>query len=84
MRAAGIVILIAILAFIIASGISYAKQEQTKPEIRQFESQKVISVVPAVPPCLRHLSPGDRPQFILRSSDGTVIIVGSEDVRKRC
>lgn len=84
MRAAGIVILIAILASIIASGISYAKQGQTKPEIRQFDTQKAVSAVPAVPPCLRHLSPGDRPQFVLRSADGTVIIVGSEDARKRC
>lgn len=70
--------------FIFLAADGYAKQEQTKPEIRQFDTQKTVSVGSTVPPCLRHLSPGDRPQFVFRSADGTVIIIGSEDVRKRC
>ncbi|HEY0120632.1 MAG TPA: hypothetical protein VGC14_02535 [Rhizobium sp.] len=84
MRAIGIVAIVVSLAFILAAGISYAKQEPAKHDMALLAPQRAIDAVLDIPPCFAHPRAPKRVTWMITAKDGTALVVGSEDVRKRC
>ncbi|OCJ12482.1 hypothetical protein A6U86_05525 [Rhizobium sp. AC27/96] len=63
---------------------SHAKQEIAKPDIAQFVPRKALDARSDMPPCMVPRQAPQRIYWVLKAKDGTTLIVGAEDVRKRC
>ncbi|NTF67960.1 hypothetical protein [Rhizobium rhizogenes] len=70
--------------YLVLVAMGYAKQVPTKPDMALPAPQKAIDAVSDVPPCFAHPRAPKRVSWIITAKDGTVLVVGSEDVRKRC
>ncbi len=83
-RSLGIVAIVIGLAFIIASTLAHAKQDQTKPDMAQMPTGKAIDTASDIPPCFAQPNKPKHVWWVLTARDGTTLIVGDEGVRKRC
>ncbi|NTG07233.1 hypothetical protein [Rhizobium rhizogenes] len=70
--------------YLILIAMGHAKEVQTKPDMALPASQRAISAVSDVPPCFARPRAPKRMAWVLTAKDGTVLVVGAEDVRKKC
>jgi hypothetical protein len=70
--------------YLVLHGMGIAKQVPEKPDMALPASHKAISAVSDVPPCFAHPRAPKRVSWMITAKDGTVLVVGSEDVRNKC
>jgi hypothetical protein len=75
---------LAFIIYLVLHSMGYAKEVQTKPGIAIPAPQRAISAVSDVPPCFARPRAPKRMAWVITAKDGTVLVVGSEDVRKKC
>lgn len=80
----GIVFGLAFWIWAIFAIIARANPEQTRPEQLTLASHSPLYAHTDIPPCWHRTDSPMHVVWLLRAKDGTVIIVGAEDVRKRC